>query len=90
VPVKLKGEVALTVRAELDGLGPVDGPVATWKVPDGFAQAQPPVALPLGFTPIQAPASRGGSDWTAWLELAFLLLVVALLLSRIRSKGRLR
>ena len=77
----------MTARAELDGLGPADGPVVTWAVPKEFAQAQPPVALPVGFTPNPASSGTNAPGWTSWLEIAFLVLVVALLLSRIRSKG---
>jgi len=80
----------MTVRAELDGLGPTDGPVFTWRVPAGFAQAQPPVALPVNFTPGPASAGTKATDWGSWLGLACLLLVVVLLLSRTRSKGPLR
>jgi hypothetical protein len=77
----------MTARSELDGLGPADGPVVTWAVPKEFAQAQPPVALPVGFTPNPASSGTNAPGWTSWLEIAFLVLVVALLLSRIRSKG---
>ena len=77
----------MTARAELDGLGPADGPVVTWAVPKDFAQAQPPVGLPVAFTPNPASSGTNAPGWTSWLEIAFLVLVVALLLSRIRSKG---
>ena len=77
----------MIAQAELDGLGPADGPVVTWAVPKEFAQAQPPVALPVGFTPNPASSGTNAPGWTSWLEIAFLVLVVALLLSRIRSKG---
>ncbi|MCX6923895.1 MAG: hypothetical protein NT154_11915, partial [Verrucomicrobia bacterium] len=90
VPATLKGEVALTAQAELDGLGPVDGPVVTWTVPKDFAQAEPPGALPFGFTPRTASSGTGAPGWSSWLGLLSLLLVVVLLLSRSRSKGPLR
>ncbi len=80
----------MTVRTELDGLGPAEGPVFTWKVPAGFAQAQPPVALPVGFTPNPASSGTNAPGWTTWLGLVCLILAIALLLSRIRSKGPLR
>jgi hypothetical protein len=80
----------MTVRTELDGLGPADGPVFTWKVPAGFAQAQPPMALPVGVTPWPVSSGTKATDWGSWLGLACLLLVVVLLLSRTRSKGPLR
>ncbi len=81
----------MTARANLDGLGPTDGPVLTWAVPGNFAQAQPPVGLPFGFTPGPAPSSSTGvPGWASWLGLACLLLVVVLLLTRTRFKGPLR
>ncbi len=81
----------MTVRAELDGLGPAEDPVFTWKVPAGFAQAQPSVGLPFGFTPGPAPSSSAGAPgWASWLGLACLLLVIVLLLSRTRSRRPLR
>ena len=77
-------------HAELDGLGPADGPVLSWRAPRDFAWAQPSAAGPFDFTP--GPASSGGdaTGWASWLGLACLLLVVVLLLSRTRSKGPLR
>jgi hypothetical protein len=80
----------LTARAELDGLGPADGPVVTWTVPKDFAQAQPPVGLPFGSTPGPPASDTNAPGWGSWLGLAFLLLVVVLLLTRTRSKGPLR
>lgn len=80
----------MTALAELDGLGPADGPVLTWTVPNNFAQALPSVALPVGFTPSPASSGTNAPGWTSWLGLACLLLVVVLLLSRTRSKGPLR
>jgi hypothetical protein len=80
----------MTVRAELDGLGPTDGPVFTWRVPAGFSQTQPPVALPFSFTPGPASSGANAPDWGSWLGLACVLLVVVLLLSRTRAKGPLR
>jgi hypothetical protein len=80
----------MTARSELDGLGPADGPVVTWAVHEGFAQTQPPAALPFGFAPNPASAGTNAPGWTSWLGLACLLLVVVLLLSRTRSKGPLR
>ena len=77
----------MTARAELDGLGPADGPVVTWAVPKDFAQAQPPVGLPVGFTPNPASSGTNAPGWTSWLGLACLLLVAVLLLSRTISKG---
>jgi len=80
----------MTAWAELDGLGPADGPFLTWAVPKDFAQAQPPVALPVGFTPNPASSGTNAPGWTSWLGLACLLLVAVLLLSRTISKGPLR
>jgi hypothetical protein len=77
----------MTARANLDGLGPTAGPVFTWRVPAGFAQEQPSVALPVGFTPNPASSGTNAPGWASWLGLACLLLVVVLLLSRTRSKG---
>jgi hypothetical protein len=77
----------MTARSELDGLGPADGPVVTWAVHEGFAQTQPPAALPIGFTPNPASSGTNAPAWTSWLGLASLMLVVALLLTRTRSKG---
>jgi hypothetical protein len=59
-------------------------------VPKDFAQAQPPVALPVGFTPNPASSGTNAPGWTSWLGLACLLLVAVLLLSRTISKGPLR
>jgi len=80
----------MTARSELDGLGPADGPVVTWAVHEGFAQTQPPVGLPFGFTPNPVSSGTNAPGWTSWLGLASLLLVVVLLLSRTRSKRPLR
>jgi LPXTG-motif cell wall-anchored protein len=77
----------MTARAELDGLGPGDGPVVAWAVPGDFAQAQPSVALPVSATPWPASSGTKATYWGSWLGLACLLLVVVLLLSRTRSKG---
>ena len=75
----------MTVWAELDGLGPADGPIVTWTVPKDFARAEPPGALPFDFTP---GAASPGTD-ASWVWLAGLLLVVVLLLihTSTRSKG---
>ena len=80
----------MTAQAELDGLGPADGPVVNWAVPVDFAQAQPPIGLPVGFTPNPASSGTNAPGWATWLGLVFLILVVVLLLSRTRSKGPLR
>jgi hypothetical protein len=80
----------MTARAELDGLGPADGPVVNWAVPKDFAQAQPPVGLPVGFTPNPASSGTNAPGWATWLGLVCLVLAIALLLSRTRSKGALR
>jgi hypothetical protein len=81
----------MTVRSELDGLGPTEGPVFTWRVPAGFAHSQSPVGLPYGFTPGPTPAHDSGtSGWGTWLALAGLLLAIALVLMRTRSKSTLR
>jgi len=77
-------------RAELDGLGPVEGPVVTWTVPGDFAHVQPAGAQVFGFTPGPALPSTGAPGWVSWLGLAGLLLLVLLLLSRTKSKGPLR
>lgn len=77
----------MTVRAELDGLGPADGPVVTWSVPEGFAQEQPRGALPFDVTPGAPSSGTSAPGIASWLELACLLLVIVLLLSRTRSKG---
>jgi hypothetical protein len=80
----------MTVRAELDGLGPIDGPVLTWRVPAGFAQTQPAVGLPFGSTPGPPASDTVAPRWASWLGLVCLLLVVVLLLTRTRFKGPLR
>ncbi len=77
-------------RAELDGLGPVDGPVLTWTLPRDLSRVQPPGAGVFGFTPGPASSSPGGRGWVSWLGLACLLGLVLLLLSRPKSKGPLR
>jgi hypothetical protein len=68
----------LTARAELDGLGPADGPIITWTVPEDFAQAEPQGTLPFDWMP--------GSATGSWLGFLCLLLVVVLLLIRTSSK----
>ena len=80
----------MTAHAELDGLGPADGPVVTWTVPEDFARAKPPVGRAFDFMPAPASPGKGAHGWGLWLGLAFLLLLVALLLSRTGSKGPLR
>ena len=74
-------------RAELDGLGPANGPVLTWTVPEDFAHVQPPGARVFDVTPGPASSGTGGQAWVSWLGLACLLLLVVLLLSRTKSKG---
>ena len=74
----------MTAQAELDGLGPADGPVITWTVPADFARAEPQGALPFDFTPGSASP---GTGTPSWLGLVCLLLVVVLLLIRTSSKG---
>jgi hypothetical protein len=86
VPANLKGEVVMTARAELDGLGPADGPVLTWTVPDNFAQALPAVGLPFGFAPNPVSSGTNTPGWATWLGLVCLLAVIVLLLNRTRSK----
>jgi len=86
VPANLKGEVALTARAELDGLGPADGPVTSWTVPKNFGQEESPAQV-LDSTPRPASSGKGAPGWTSWLGLASLLLLVGILLSRISSKN---
>ena len=90
MPANLKGEVALTARAELDGLGPADGPVVTWTVPKDFAQGQSSAVRAFDFTPRPASSGKEARGWTSWLGLAGLLLMVGLLLIRTKPKGPLR
>ena len=73
----------MTARAELDGLGPADGPIVTWTVPEEFAEAEPEGALPFDWM----PGSAGARGTASWLGLFCLLLVVVLLLIRTSSKG---
>ena len=87
MPPNLKGEVALTARAELDGLGPAEGPAVTWFVPADFAQVQPPTALPFGVNPGAASPRTDAPGWGSWLGLAFLILAVAFVLGRTRSRS---
>jgi hypothetical protein len=72
----------LTAQAELDGLGPADGPIVTWTVPEDFAQAEPQGALPFDLS-----SGTGTLATASWLGLLCLLLVVVLLLIRTSSKG---
>jgi hypothetical protein len=73
-------------HAELDGLGPADGPVVTWTVPRGFAQSESPTTFPFGDLPGPTPSGTG-SSLTLWLGLGCLLLLVVVLLRRIGSKS---
>jgi hypothetical protein len=59
-------------HAELDGLGPSDGPVTTWAVPRDFAQGEYSMPRPLGaprlLGPLPSPNARklnrlGGEDF---------------------------
>jgi hypothetical protein len=73
-------------HAELDGLGPADGPVVTWAVPRDFAQEESPRTFPFGDMPGPAPSGTG-SPLRLWLGLGCLLLLVVVLLRRIGSKS---
>ncbi len=78
----------MTARADLDGLGPTEGPVFTWRVPSGFARSEPAVGLPYGFTARPAPVHQESTaGWGTCLGLAGLLLAIVLVLTRTRSKG---
>ena len=77
-------------HAELDGLGPADGPIVTWTVPEDFARAQPPGPRAFDFTPGPASSGTGATSWVSWLGLVCVLCLIVLLLSRTGSKGPLR
>jgi hypothetical protein len=72
-------------HAELDGLGPSDGPVISWAVSRGFAQEVFSAARPSDSRPGPAPTGQGTSG-TSWLVLGCVLLLAVLLLRRIRSE----